>query len=78
MWRSYRRARARLDERPDPVGVRRSRRIVDHHAEIGPSVDREGGIFERDRPGDGMPEMFDALAVGTHVVVAPHRLEFGA
>ena len=66
-----------LDERSDPLGIRRSRGIVDHHAEIGPAVDREGRVFESDRSGDRMPQMFDAAAIAADVVVAPHRLEFG-
>src|SRR5882724_3116804 len=40
--------RARLDERPDLLRIRRRRRIVDHQAEIGPAIDGKGGVFERD------------------------------
>ncbi len=72
------RRRLRLDQRFDPLGVRGRRRIVDHHAEIGPAIDCKGGIFERDRPQDRMAQMLDAAAVGADVVVAPHRREFGA
>ena len=41
--------RRQLDERSDPLGIRQRRGIVDHHAEIGPAVDREGRVFESDR-----------------------------
>ncbi len=47
-------------------------------AEIGPAVDGEGRIFQRDQPGCRMAQMLGALAIGAHVIVAPHRCEFGA
>src|SRR5258707_10149590 len=45
MWWSYRRARSRLDERPDPVGVRRSRRIVDHHDSLRSGATAADGVI---------------------------------
>src|SRR5260370_16593836 len=45
MWWSCRRARSRLDERPDPVGVRRSRRIVDHHDSLRSGATAADGVI---------------------------------
>lgn len=38
----------------DALGILRRRRIVDDHAELGPAVDCEGRIFERDRAKHGV------------------------
>jgi hypothetical protein len=38
-----------FDEEFDPFGIRRRRRIVDRHAEIRSSIDRERRIFEGER-----------------------------
>jgi hypothetical protein len=36
------------EQRADPLGIGSRRRVVDHHTEVGPTVDGEGRIFERD------------------------------
>ncbi|MGY4436905.1 hypothetical protein ACVWWO_009382 [Bradyrhizobium sp. F1.13.1] len=59
-------------------GVVGSRGVVDDHAEIGASLDDKARIFERHRAVNGVPQPLGAVAVVTHVIVAPERGEFRA
>ena len=65
-----------LEKRADLVRIFGRRRIVDHHVEIGPAIDREGRKFHRERPGGGMVQDFHAIAMPLHIIVTPHRREF--
>src|SRR5258708_11986150 len=68
----------RADQRSDLLRISRRHRIVDDHAEIRPTIDRERRIFEGDRAEYRMPYVLDALAMASNIVVAPHYLELGA
>jgi hypothetical protein len=70
--------RRSLDQRPDQLLIDNCRWVVDHHLKIGPPVDREGRVFQRDRPQHGVAQMLDPVAVGLHVIVTLHGRELGA
>src|SRR5258708_13582676 len=76
--RSDRRGFLLPHERPDPIGVRGGRRVVDHHAQIGPAIDRKGRIFERQRAENRVSYVLDALAMAADGGIAPHCFELGA
>jgi hypothetical protein len=75
---SSRRGFLLVNEGSDSIRIFQSHRIVDDHAEIGPAVNREGRIFECDWAENRVAYVLDALSVAADVVLAPHRLEFGA
>src|SRR5471030_2314932 len=65
------------DQRADPLLIGRCRRVVDDHLQIRPPIDREGRVFQRDRPEHGMAQMLDPFAEGLHLIVPPHGGELG-
>src|SRR4029077_11365683 len=67
--------RPELYQRPDLRNILRRRRIVDHQAEIGPAIDRKGGVFERDHSGFRVPNTFGACVRAATVMISPQRRE---
>src|SRR5581483_12314817 len=66
-------------QRLDPLGVCRRRRIVDYHTEIRSAVDGEGRKFEGERTENRVAYMLHGLEVAaTNIVLRPHRLELRA
>jgi hypothetical protein len=45
---------------------------------FGPAIDGESRKFHREQSGDGMMQDSHAIAMPLHIVVTPHRREFGA
>ena len=68
----------RVDQRLNLFCIFLRRRIVNHYAEIRPSVDRKGRLFERKRAKNRLAYALDGFAVGVeNFILAAYRPELG-
>jgi hypothetical protein len=65
-------------QRPDAIGRRGRRRIVNHHPQLRPPVDHECGEFQLKQAGLLVVDALQSLAVCDDVVIAPEGGEFRA
>src|ERR1700730_5483270 len=67
-----------FDQPANPTSIVRCGRIVDDQAKVGAPIDCKSRVFQRKQPGNRMPQLFRAFAMGANIVFTPDRLKFGA